>query len=902
MIGRTLSHYKITAKLGKGGMGEVWQTTDTALNREVAVKVLPAEMAADPERLERFKREAQAIAALNHPNIVTIHSVEEADGVHLLTMELVEGKSLDQMLPPSGFDLERLFPLAIQIADALASAHEKGIVHRDLKPANVMVTDDGRVKVLDFGLAKLAESETEDEATQLMTQAGMILGTVPYMSPEQVQGQEVDSRSDVFSLGILLFEMTTGKRPFGGDNPASVISAILKEQPPSVTGLKLELPNHLGRIVRRCLEKQPQRRYTSAREVHLELDGLEKELAISESVQAASPPGVEEAARESSHKPTSQPWKALTILLGLTTLTLGAAWWVDRGSRSSSDGPPTVLAMELLTDLFGSQAEPSLSPDGKQLLFVAEEGGDLDIFKLRVGGQNAINLTADFPGRDHHPAWSPDGERIAFSSDREGGGVFVMEAGGESRLRVSTEGYHPSWSPDGQRVMVTGEDIVNPYSRFTTGKLTIVDLQSGRSSDVPTDRDAVQGRWSPDGSLIAYWTADRGQRDIRVIASSGTESYVDVTNDLATDWSPVWSPDGDALFFLSDRGGSPDLWRVPVDSATGAPTGPLERVTTGVARVVMASLAGDGRRIAIEAEKTSSFIERIPFDPVNERLLGEPEQVLFSSDWLRQIVLSKDERWLAYRSHAPQEDLYVTRVDGSSRRQLTNDVFRDRGPSWGPGDEWLVFYSNRDGTYQHWMIHPDGTGMRQVAVHPHGLVQPHWSNDGRRIATGFSSGGTPDLSMKGSLYDVDPSWLDPGITPEPITVKPRIEGTPVGWSPDDRYLGGWTSDGDLIQLMAYEVESGEVIRLARADGRPFRASSLSMAWLDGRRLLFWDDEDSMTYVADVETGASRPLPELPGPAEFSVADEGRTLYSLRSAQDSDIWLLTLEDSENSSEP
>ncbi|NIP64098.1 MAG: protein kinase, partial [Gammaproteobacteria bacterium] len=201
MIGRTLSHYEITAKLGEGGMGEVWRATDTSLNREVAVKVLPDEMAADPERLERFKREAQAIAALNHPNIVTIHSVEEADGVHLLTMELVDGKSLDQMLPPSGFELERLFPLAIQIADALAAAHEKGIIHRDLKPANVMVTGDGRVKVLDFGLAKLAEAEEEAEETQLMTQAGMVLGTVPYMSPEQVQGQPVDHRSDIFSFG-----------------------------------------------------------------------------------------------------------------------------------------------------------------------------------------------------------------------------------------------------------------------------------------------------------------------------------------------------------------------------------------------------------------------------------------------------------------------------------------------------------------------------------------------------------------------------------------------------------------------------------------------------------------------------------------------------------------------------
>jgi serine/threonine protein kinase len=280
MIGRTLSHYEITAKLGEGGMGEVWRATDSRLDREVALKMLPEELAGDPERLERFEREAKAIAALNHPNIVTIYSVEEADGVHLLTMELVEGRSLDQIVPAGGFELERLFPLAIQIADALAAAHEKGIVHRDLKPANVMVNDEGRVKVLDFGLAKLAEAADEAEETQLMTQAGMVLGTVPYMSPEQVQAQPVDHRSDIFSLGNLLYEMACGERPFQGDNAASVISAVLKDQPPSVTQLKAELPNHLGRIVRRCLEKKPERRYQSARDIQFELEGLENELKV----------------------------------------------------------------------------------------------------------------------------------------------------------------------------------------------------------------------------------------------------------------------------------------------------------------------------------------------------------------------------------------------------------------------------------------------------------------------------------------------------------------------------------------------------------------------------------------------------------------------------------------------
>ncbi len=276
MIGTTVSHFKITAKLGEGGMGEVFRAEDTKLGREVALKVLPTEVASDPERLKRFSREAKSVAALNHPNIVTIYAVEDAVGVPYLVMELVEGKSLDRLMPPSGFDLASFFPIAIQLADALAAAHDQGIVHRDIKPANVMVTESGRVKILDFGLAKLAKAATDNAETEL-TRDGMILGTAPYMSPEQAQGDTVDPRSDIFSLGIVLYEMATGQRPFQGDNAIAVISAILRDAPPRVTEVRAELPRHLGRIITRCLEKTPAERYQAARELHLELRRLYEE-------------------------------------------------------------------------------------------------------------------------------------------------------------------------------------------------------------------------------------------------------------------------------------------------------------------------------------------------------------------------------------------------------------------------------------------------------------------------------------------------------------------------------------------------------------------------------------------------------------------------------------------------
>jgi serine/threonine-protein kinase len=271
----SIAHYRIASKIGAGGMGEVYRATDTKLGRDVALKLLPAEMASDPERLARFRREARAVATLNHPHIVTIFSVEEADGIHFLTMELVEGQSLDRLIPESGLPVERIVEIASALADALAAAHDKGIVHRDLKPANVMVTGEGRVKVLDFGLAK--EMRPHDPADATLTSAGktavgVVLGTPAYMSPEQIAGRTLDHRTDIFSLGIILYEMASGRRPFEGASSAELASTILRDTPRPLTEIRADLGNDLCRLIQRCLEKEPRDRFSSARDVR---DGLQ---------------------------------------------------------------------------------------------------------------------------------------------------------------------------------------------------------------------------------------------------------------------------------------------------------------------------------------------------------------------------------------------------------------------------------------------------------------------------------------------------------------------------------------------------------------------------------------------------------------------------------------------------
>jgi serine/threonine protein kinase/tetratricopeptide (TPR) repeat protein len=294
LVGRTLAHYRISAVLGAGGMGEVYRATDTKLARDIALKVLPPDMARDPDRLARFQREARAVAALNHPNVVTVFSVEESDNVHFITMELIEGQSLDRLISAKGLPADRIIEIAGAIAEALAAAHEKGIVHRDLKPANIMLANEGRVKVLDFGLAKKdVGAETANDATLTSaghTQAGMVMGTPAYMSPEQVSGRPLDHRSDIFSLGAVLHEMATGRRPFEGRSSAELISSILRDTPPSITDARQELPPDLARVVRRCLEKDPRCRMQTARDVINELRDLARIASHSRPTPASATP------------------------------------------------------------------------------------------------------------------------------------------------------------------------------------------------------------------------------------------------------------------------------------------------------------------------------------------------------------------------------------------------------------------------------------------------------------------------------------------------------------------------------------------------------------------------------------------------------------------------------------
>ena len=344
MIGQRIGHYVIMSMLGEGGMGEVYLAKDTKLGRDVALKVVPEEYTSDPSRLQRFEREAKTVAALNHPNIVTVYSIEEVEGTHFLTMECVLGDSLDRLIPATGMPLDTVFDIAIPLADALAAAHQQGIVHRDLKPANVMVSKEERVKVLDFGLAKLTgddegggfgrgASQAPTRATPL-TQEGGIVGTVPYMSPEQLDGKEVDHRSDIFSLGVLLYELVTGRQPFQGNSAPAVMSAILRDVPTPVSDFNAEAPRHLGRIIQRCLEKDPTERYQSALEVRNEMKALRREVDSGE-----FPPR-----RRTEKRSRGKLWAAVAVAALATVVAIGLVVKLSQGPQV--DAPGGTMATE----------------------------------------------------------------------------------------------------------------------------------------------------------------------------------------------------------------------------------------------------------------------------------------------------------------------------------------------------------------------------------------------------------------------------------------------------------------------------------------------------------------------------------------------------------------------------
>jgi eukaryotic-like serine/threonine-protein kinase len=688
------------------------------------------------------------------------------------------------------------------------------------------------------------------------------------MSPEQAEGRPIDYRSDIFSLGIVLYEMATGERPFKGDTSVSVLSSILKDTPQNVTEINRALPRDLARIVRRCLMKDPEERYQSAKDIRNDLQELKQSL---DSGELNAPPPVGRVARS-----RARSWPVVAVgavaLAALALYRFGPAF--DRPSASA-----TAVTFAQLTVQSGAEHFPSLSPDRRWIVYTSRASGNLDIYLQSVGGQTAINLTNDTAADDQQPAFSPDGERIVFQSSRDGGGIFIMGRTGESVRRLTDAGYNPAWSPSGKEIVFGTENVQgHPGGRGPRSGLWIVNVETGEKRQIATE-DSVQPSWSPAGSRIAFWAA-RGpqrQRDILTIPAAGGDAVL-VTNDAALDWNPVWAPDGTALYFASDRGGSMNLWRVRIDEKAGRPLGPPESLTVPSGFVGHMSVSADGRRIAYSSIEVEQNVQRLTIEPGSEKILGEPQSITSGSKVWGAVDVTRDGQWIVMGSIRSREDLFVARADGSGLRQLTNDDANDRFPRWSPDGKRIAFYSNRAGGWEVWAINADGSGLTQLTRRT-GAHYPVWSPDGSRML--FSEiVEQPGVSM----FNPGMAWQNqtPERLPNPATGPWRA----TSWASDGRLLAGVeTRGGDPTVIVVYSLESRSFRRVS---------TGLEAFWLPDNRRLIFSKAPGVLSVAEWQTGAVRDILSRPGENVVlnSVSGDGRTLVLLRMSREADIWMAT----------
>ena len=866
MLGRAIAHYVVKEHIGGGGMGVVYKAEDSKLERTVALKFLPPELTRDPVAKARFLQEARAASALEHPNICTIHEVDETeDGQLYLAMPAYDGETLKRKVELGPLPLDEALDYAIQAAQGLAKAHRQGIVHRDIKPANLIVTGDGIVKILDFGLAKLAGAAG-------LTRAGFCLGTPSYMSPEQARG-EVDQRTDLWSLGVVLYEMVTGRPPFRADTDQGIIYALLTEEPEPVRKLRPEAPPELERIVKKMLAKDPGDRYPNLDAAIVDLRTLSGVTSTLTRFPLGGVPG------------GRRPWWRAPAIAGAAALLLILAFLAVRWSgRLGEESRPLQRTHEPLTDLEGRESHPSLAPDASFFLYVKEEGGDLDIFWQRVGGGNPRNLTEDSPVDDEQPAVSPDGQRVAFRSGRDGGGLFLMGATGESVVRLSPQGYDPAWSPDGAWIAYSTEGIVDPRRRSLDAEIWRIRIADGAREKI-SRQDAVQPSWSPNGQRIAFWGL-RGRTSQRVVwtmPAAGGEA-VPVTDGSTIDWNPVWSPDGAHLYFVSDRNRSMTLWRVRIDESSGQVLGEPEDLTTPALWSGFLSISSDGRKIAYATREGKANCERTSFDPATGRTSGVLEPMTQGSRIVRFCDVSPDGQWLVYDTALPQEDLHVIGADGQRGRQLTDDVARDRVPRWSPDGSRILFYSDRGGQedYQAWSVRADGGDLRQLTAIEDMVYDALWSPDGRRILVTTDRGAAMiDLSLP--LEQRRPQ-------PLPNAVQDGLSFTPWSWSSDGRRIAGEVQKQSVrLGLALYSFDTGRVERLAASGILPVWLRDGRLIYLDGGKLFLLDPATRRTSEVLAPPPNTNSIFRM-----VSVSSDNRSLFFLRSSDEGDIKLLRMQ--------
>jgi Tol biopolymer transport system component len=803
-VGSFLGPYQILDRIGAGGMGEVYRARDPRLSRDVAVKVLTASGPIDPARLHRFQQEARAAAALSHPNILSVFDVGSHEGIPYLVFELLEGETLSKEIARGGLTARKAIDYAIQIADGLSAAHDKGIIHRDVKPGNIFVTSKGAVKILDLGLAKLREpldvtpGGSRDPTAEMST-PGFGVGTLGYMSPEQILGLPVDGRSDIFCLGAVLHEMLSGRRAFP-HAPAEATQAILREDPPPLARTHREQPALAG-LVRRCLEKSPALRFQSAHDVGLALR------LIAEQDEGRGP------------RVRRRHWVAAGLIVLLASS--GLAWRLlsGRGTGAAPADRPRVVP---LTTFPGREFQAALSRDGQYVAFVwdGENGENLDIYNRPVGTETTLRLTSD-PGEDNYPAWSPDGSWIAFIrvSGREAAIFVVSSAGGHERKLRSLRTWFGSsldWSPDGKNILFTdGDSASGPFGIFLLSPETL----GVRRLTNPSARylgDAFPA-FSPQGETVAFARLSPfggfllGAELALIPATGGQPRLVDTEPSLIGGLD--WSPDGREVIFSSSRTGFPRLWRVAV--AGGAP-------------------------------------RRLWEDEGPELSNTTPAEAIGQISRAFRVSLSRKGHRLVYARGFYDTDIWKVEAPGPKNEgrpatKLIATTRLEEAPQFSPDGGLLAFASTRTtAAAQIWICRPDGTACTQVTSFDVACGTPRWSADGRQIVFDAAPDG------HGDIFTVEISTR----LVRRITATPSWESVP-SWSRDGRWIYFASDRTASWQIWKVPAEGGSTVQVTSAGGFAAQEST------DGRQVYYTKPSSAGIWQLPVEGGAESAVLNLP---------------------------------------
>jgi eukaryotic-like serine/threonine-protein kinase len=880
MIGTTLGHYKVTEQIGAGGMGVVYKSRDLHLDRFVALKILPPKKVADPERKRRFVQEAKAASALNHPNIVHVYDIDQADGTDFIAMEYVDGKTLDQLIPRKGMRLNEVLKCAAQIADALAAAHAAGIVHRDLKPANVMVSDNGLVKVLDFGLAKLTESGESDEflateTAQPHTEEGTIVGTVAYMSPEQAEAKKVDARSDIFSLGSVLYEMVTGQKAFQGATKLSTLSAILHQEPKPVSGIMPAIPADLEKLINRCLRKDAQRRWQNMADVKVALDELKED---SDSGRLQATPA---RARQFT------PVRLVVMAVALAVLAAAGWYWLGRHRRAEPEAPLTALP---LTSYPGFEDSPSFSPDGTQVAFQwCTEGpsGNCDIYVKQIGVEPPFRLTTD-PAGDLGPAWSPDGRFIAFVRQLSATRVALMiipQRGGQERVLGECdvtqlpELWKPyvTWTPDSKGIALPWAE-----SAKAGGGLYLISVETGEKRKLTDNGRDTAPAFSPGGDFLAFARAVVGWgADLHLLRlGEGYKPHGEpekVPSENRYSLGVAWTPDGRDIV-ACDGFWNGGLWRMAA-SMSGRPV----RLAFASDAGCVPAISRQGNRLAYAVEKFDTNIYGVDLSGPGLNP-GIPFKLISSTRMEFCPAYSPDGKRIVFCSdRSGAWEFWVCDRDGSNAIPLTSLGGEDNDrATWSPDGRSIAFGLLVGGQRHIYVINANGGIPRSLMTeHAGNSTWPYWSRDGRWIY--FRSVRTGSSGI----------WKMPAAGGEAVQITPDgSEGDLPQESPDGKYLYYVKGDRYPEQCSVWRIPTsgGEETRVLDSTScdSPFVVSEQGIYFVTPR------DKRNRNDIShyDFSSRATRKIVPVEEAAGFAVSPDGRTiLWTQFDQSGSDLMLV-----------